>query len=253
MNKKISQANATSNEASDASNSSGSTGLSQEKMDQLIFLLQQTNLFTSVPASTSDPTTNHISVSPQVSSNYTAASSSVGNLNTHSCFFPSTSHWLLHSGGNEHIYGNLASFTSFYQIKHVHVNLPNGTSILVNHDDIVSFSSQLYLTNALYSPSFKLNHIYVAKLCHSLSCFVQFSHTQCIIHDQFSMKQIDLAKQVDGLYILHSLSLVSASDLSSHINKFVMQFLQFLVIQVLLLFPIKPYCTSDWDTYLIKE
>ena len=153
MNKQISHANAASSEASDASNSSGSTGLSQEKMDRLVSLLQQANLFPSALVPTSGPTTNHmISVSPQISSSYTATSPSAGNLTPHPCSLD----WLLDSGANDHICGNLASFTSFYQIKPAHVNLPNGTSILVNHAGNVSFSSQLYLTNVLYSPTFKL-------------------------------------------------------------------------------------------------
>jgi len=57
-------------------------------------------------------------------------------------------------------------------------------------------------TNVLYSPVFKLNLIYVAKLCLPLSCTVHFSSDKCTIQDMNSMKMIDLANQPDGLYML---------------------------------------------------
>jgi hypothetical protein len=109
-------------------------------------------------------------------------------------------YWLLDSGANEHLCCNLSYFTSFHRIKPVCVTLPNKTTILVHYAGNVSFTPQFYLTNVLYSPLCQLNLISVAKLCESLSCVLHFSHDQCMIQDQTSMKMIGLARQVHGLY-----------------------------------------------------
>ena len=81
-----SQANATSAESFDASNVSGSIGLAQDKIDQLVLLLQQANLVSSVPNPSSSPTTNQISASLQITSGYTASTSSacIFSVNSHS-------------------------------------------------------------------------------------------------------------------------------------------------------------------------
>ena len=70
-----SQANASSAESSDASNVSGGIGnvygdigLAQDKIDQLVSLLQQAHLFSSVPTPPPGPITNHISVSLHITS-----------------------------------------------------------------------------------------------------------------------------------------------------------------------------------------
>ncbi|KEH41898.1 transmembrane protein, putative [Medicago truncatula] len=41
---------------------------------------------------------------------------------------------------------SLTSFTSFYKIKLIHVNLPNGSSVLVQHAGAISLSPNLFLT-----------------------------------------------------------------------------------------------------------
>jgi len=67
--------------------------------------------------------------------------------------------------------------------------------------------TQFYLTNVLYSPSFKLNLMSFHKLSESLSCFFQFLPNQCIIQDSTSLKMIGLASQQDGLYKFHDSSI----------------------------------------------
>lgn len=125
-----SQANATSAESSDASNVSGGIGLAQDKIDQLVLFLKQANLVSSVPNPSSGPTTNHISSSPQITSGYTASTSSAGIFSVNSCYLPSNSLWLLDSGVNEHICTTLSHFDSIYPIKLVYVTLPNGSYLL---------------------------------------------------------------------------------------------------------------------------
>ena len=218
VNKTHSQANATTTEPSDASNISSSTGLAQDKIDQLVLLLQQANLVSSGSNPPFGQPTNHISVSPQITFGYTASSSSAGIFNVNSSSLPSNSLWPIDSRANEHIFSNLSHFTSFYQIKPVHVTLPNGSSLIVDHAGTISFSPQFYLTNVLYSPNFKLNLISVAKLCESLSCVFHFKYDKCLIQDKTSFKMIGLASQQDGLYKFHVSNLASVNSISSKIN-----------------------------------
>lgn len=131
-----SQANNASAEASDASNVSGGIGLAQDKIDQLVLQLQQTNLASSVTNPPPGLTTNHISVSPQITSGYTASSSSAGIFSVNSCSLPSSSYWLLDSGANEHICSHLSHFSSLYYIKPVSFTLPNNTVVVINQAGI---------------------------------------------------------------------------------------------------------------------
>ena len=215
MNRPNSQANATSGDVSDVNNSSGVYGLSQDKMDQLVALLQQASLIPSSSLSTSSPVTNHISF-PQVSSIYTTPSSS-GIINATMCSSLFYSFWLIDSGANEHIFCNLNLVSSYHPISPVPVTLPNGSIVTVTHSGKITFSSQFYLTNVLYSPHFKLNLMSVAKVCESLSCVFQFSLNQCIIQDSTTLKMTGLANQQDGLYKFHASS-VSTNKVSYSLN-----------------------------------
>ena len=132
--------------------------------------------------------------------------------------YPSNSLWLLDSGANEHIFTTLSHFDSIYPIKPVYVTLPNGSSVVLDQAGTITFSPQFYLTNVLYSPTFKLNLISVAKLCQALSCVFHFSANQCLIQDTTSLKMIGLASQQDGLYKFHISNLASINSISSTIN-----------------------------------
>jgi len=61
--------------------------------------------------STSDATTNHIQATPLISTSFSASSPVNAGI-------PSIpNYWLLDSGANEHICGNISYFTSFHRIK----------------------------------------------------------------------------------------------------------------------------------------
>lgn len=116
----------------------------------LVSLLQQANLLSSA-----GPVSNHISTSYSLGHSPRDASQTV-IYSIISCSIHATpDYWLLDSGANDHICSYLTSFTSFYKIKPINVNLPNGFSVLVQHAGNISFSPNLFLTNVLYSPDFK--------------------------------------------------------------------------------------------------
>jgi len=219
VNKSHNSTNATTAEISEASKSSSTTdmvatgsnfSLTQEKYNHLVTLLQRANLlFSTSPPS--GPVSNHINSSSFLGPSSSNASQT-GIHSVISCSINTNSDfWLLDSGDNDHICSSLASFSSLYKIKPTNVNLPNGSSVIVDHVGNVSFSPHLYLTNVFYCLTFKLNLISVSKMCESLSCFMNFSPTGCTIQDLNTKRMIGLGEKINGLYKL----VVNASASSS--------------------------------------
>jgi hypothetical protein len=110
--------------------------------------------------------------------------------------------WLLDSGANEHIVSSTHWFTSYHKILPKPVNLPNGTSVLVEHAGTIHFSPKLYLDNVLFSPHFNFNLISISKVCESLNCHANFHNKKCFLQDLHSQKMIGLGNQIEGLYRL---------------------------------------------------
>jgi len=177
-----------------ASTSSPSYGFSQEQLAQLMSMLQQSNLVVSATPP-SQATSNHIA-----STSIAAPDTFEGILVSVSSLTSKPPFWLIDSGANEHVCCDIAYFSSFYRIKLVHVSLPGGNLVLAHHVGTVSFNSKITLRHVLYSPHFKLNLIFVAKLCEYLTWIFHFSLDKCLIQDQQSLKMIGLDKKMDGLY-----------------------------------------------------
>jgi len=128
------------------------------------------------------------------------------------------------------------------------VALQNGHFIIVSHVGNVSFTSQFYLTNVLYSPTFHLILISVAKLCSSLIFSLHFSFDQCLVQENQSLKMIGLAKQVGGLYKYSLPTFVSNLVSSNSINK---SWSIILIVNLVFSFLLMHYGTLDLAIYLI--
>lgn len=167
------------------------TNISQEKYDQLLSLLQQVNL---LPAA-STSSTNHIHT-PSSSQPFTGS----GISSIFTCSLQSKSDlWLLDSGANEHIVSSIHWFTSYHKITPKPVNLPNGSSVLVDIAGTIHFTPIFYIDNVLFSPLFTLNLISIFKLCDSLKCYITFHDNKCFLQDLQSQRMIGLGEQFEGL------------------------------------------------------
>jgi hypothetical protein len=133
-------ASPTANGSTELVGSSSSTGISQEKYDQLVTLLQQVNL---IPSRTSGlgSSSNHIHTTPTVESGHISPSTHLSFVHSVvSCSIQSNSQfWLIDSGANDHICSSLDWFGSYYRIKPIHVNLPIGNSVIVKYVGNVHF------------------------------------------------------------------------------------------------------------------
>lgn len=98
-----------------------------------------------------------------------------------SCFIHSSSDYSLKDSyiSYDHNCNFFNCFTSFYKIKPINANLPNGFSILVHHASNVHFSPYLFRSPIFIFLRFQSR----SKICNSLSSFVQFSTKSSVIQD----------------------------------------------------------------------
>ncbi|MCH79266.1 polynucleotidyl transferase Ribonuclease H fold, partial [Trifolium medium] len=148
--------------------SGSSSTISQDKYDQLVSLLHEANLIPSASPLASS-SSNHIHSIPSPESGCISHLSSLSHISSIvSCSMQTdSSHWIADSGANDHICSSVHWFNSFYKIKPISVNLPNGNSVIVKYAGNVQFTPHLYLK-----------------------------------HDMKSKRMIGLGDQVDGLYRL---------------------------------------------------
>jgi len=72
-------------------------------------------------------------------------------------FFSSFSSWILGSGATDHICSSLTHFTSYHQINHISVKLPNGNQVIANYSGNVFINQDHVLDNVLYILNFTFN------------------------------------------------------------------------------------------------
>ena len=173
--------------SSEGSSSISQTGLTQEQYVHLVSLLHQSSLVPST--SISNPaSTNHISSSFPSSIDFTSGINTVLSCSLH----VQANHWLIDYVANEHICPSLHLFHSYYKIKPINVNLPNGSSVIVHYVGTVMFSPHFHINHVLYSPFFKVNLISVSKICQSLFYHVHFLLGKCVIQDLKTQKMVGL-------------------------------------------------------------
>ncbi|XP_050233497.1 uncharacterized protein LOC126681983 [Mercurialis annua] len=104
----------------------------------------------------------------------------------HACYFSAKGYrdtWILDTGATDHIICNLKFFTTFQEVKNVHVKLPTGQLISVSHIGSVQLNPNLLLCNVLYVPMFNFNLISASKLTDNKKLFLLLYHDFCYIQD----------------------------------------------------------------------
>jgi len=117
-------------------------------------------------------------------------------------FISSFSSWIIDSGATDHICSSITYFTSYHQIDHIYVKLPNGNQVIVNYSRSFFLNQNHVINNVLYIPCFTFNLLSVTKLIDRISCVLTFDSNGCHIQDKNSLKIIGYAKMQDRLYIL---------------------------------------------------
>jgi len=87
--------------------------------------------------------------------------------------------WILDTGATDHVTYNKRNFITFYKIKPVNINLPNGSSIKACHAGTVQFSNDLIIFNVLYILEFSFNIIFVHRLIEDINYKLTFYSKYC--------------------------------------------------------------------------
>ena len=104
-------------------------------------------------------------------------------------FLPFTS-WILDSGATEDIFSSFTHFTSYHQINHFYVKLPNGNQVIANYSRTIFLNQNHIIGNVLYIPCFNFNLLSITKLIDNLSSVLTFDSNVCYIQDKNSLKII---------------------------------------------------------------
>ncbi|KAJ0009985.1 hypothetical protein Pint_33329 [Pistacia integerrima] len=89
--------------------------------------------------------------------------------------------WIIDTGATEHIIHTSSLFTQNIVEVRSHVELPNGSAVLVTHIGSIRLSDTLVLTNVLCVPSFSFNLLSVSQLTMKQHCTLTFSSIFCHI------------------------------------------------------------------------
>ena len=84
-------------------------------------------------------------------------------------------------GASNHIVCSIQLLTSYTEISHIMVELPNGEAAVVTHIGTIQLSSHITLTNVLCVPSFTFNLLSVSALTKSQPFCLVFLSKFCII------------------------------------------------------------------------
>ena len=84
-------------------------------------------------------------------------------------------------GASNHIVCSIQLLTSYTEISHIMVELPNGEATVVTHIGTIQLSSHITLTNVLCVPLFTFNLLSVSALTKSQPFCLVFLSKFCII------------------------------------------------------------------------
>ena len=110
--------------------------------------------------------------------------------------------WVIDIGASDHIVCSIQLMTSYTEISHTMVELPNGEAALVTHIGTIQLSSHITLKNVLFVPSFTFNLLSVSALTKSQSVCLVFLSQFCFMQDLTCWSMIGMGKMHDGLYLL---------------------------------------------------
>ena len=118
---------------------------------------------------------------------------------------------VIDTGASDHIVCSIQLLTSYTEISHTMVELPNGEAAIVTHIGTIQLSSHITLTNVLCVPTFTFNLLSVSALTKSQPICLVFLSQFCFLQDLTSWNMIGMGKMHDGLYLLQDLSLSQAT------------------------------------------
>ncbi|GFZ15830.1 hypothetical protein Acr_25g0002390 [Actinidia rufa] len=108
--------------------------------------------------------------------------------------------WILDSGANNHMTGELATFTSPVTSVNQSVCIADGSSIPIHSQGDARLSSDITLSSVYHVPHFAYNLLSVSRLAKDLNCAVVFLPSRCYLQDLSSKKIFGKVYERNGLY-----------------------------------------------------
>ncbi|GFZ18593.1 hypothetical protein Acr_27g0003320 [Actinidia rufa] len=108
--------------------------------------------------------------------------------------------WILDYGANNHMTGELATFTSPVTSVNQSVCIADGSSIPIRSQGDARLSSDITLSSVYHVPHFAYNLLSVSRLAKDLNCAVVFLPSRCYLQDLSSKKIFGRGYERDGLY-----------------------------------------------------
>lgn len=131
--------------------------------------------------------------------------------NTNNGQLPFTS-WLIDLGASGHITGNPYMFSTFSIFpKPRKIILADGRSSPTLGQGRIELSSQLFLDDVLFVPSFPTSMVSTNRLCNALNCSVFFTMNVCLFQDVTTHNKIGHGCSKRSLYFLEIKRLVATS------------------------------------------
>ena len=118
--------------------------------------------------------------------------------------------WVIDIGANDHVVCSIKLLTSYTEISHTMVELPNGEAAIVTHIGTIQLSSHITFTNVLCVPFFTFNLLSISALTKSQPICLVFLSNLCFIQDLTCWSMIGMGQMHDGLYLLQDSSLSQA-------------------------------------------
>ena len=91
--------------------------------------------------------------------------------------------WVIDTGASDHIVCFIQLLTSYTEISHTMVELPNQEAAIVTHIGTIQLSSHITLTNVLCVPTFTFNLLSVNALTKSQPICLVFLSQFCFLQD----------------------------------------------------------------------
>ena len=106
--------------------------------------------------------------------------------------------WVLDSGANEHMTGELSLFSSPVIPVSQSVRIADGSTVHIQSKGDVCLSSHITLSSVLHVPNFTYNLMSISRLVKDLNCVVIFSPSGCLLQDSISKKILGRGYERDG-------------------------------------------------------
>ena len=125
--------------------------------------------------------------------------------------------WIITSGATNHITPHLSLFKSFTPISKAYIiTMSNGKQVQVKHAGTINLNATIILQDVLHVLEFRFNLLSASKLAKQLFSSIVFTSTSYYIQDPLKNIQLDLGKEIGGLYLVNLAPTTIKSTLQFH-------------------------------------